>query len=174
MSNGLEIAPGGAIDVNNNIGGIVIPGGNTSGGGIIDIPPVNIKVEDEGVKAPHQIQGVTEDGVLKNIRVNSEGKLLVDLSGLTNSQEQEHTVAANTMTLNTEEQSIQIEEDITKISIANFSETANIIATVETKEFVIGPGIVVDLRLNIAAGSSITVRSTEENVLMQYILERKV
>ena len=124
------------------------------------------------------ITGIDENGNLRNVKVSEKGELLVKAGGNSGEQEQEKvitesnetTLYANILTLNTEEQTIGVNKKVTEISIANYSETANVLLSVDEENYVVAPNIAVDLPINKSVGI-IGLSSTEADTKVQYIIK---
>ncbi len=124
------------------------------------------------------ITGIDENGNLRNVKVSEEGELLVKVGGNSGEQEQEKvitesnetTLYANILTLNTEEQTIGVNKKVTEISIANYSETANVLLSVDEENYVVAPNLAIDLPINKSVGI-IGLSSTEADTKVQYIIK---
>lgn len=135
--------------------------------------------------------GIDSNGNLKNVRVTEEGKVMVDASGgsssvntiIGNSSENpvpisgnvginntETTLYAGVLTVGTEAQTIGVSKKVTQISIANYSESADVTVEVDSKSYIIGSNIATDLPIEKVVGT-IGLSSTEANTKVQYVVK---
>ena len=116
---------------------------------------------DEARKVEGQIQGITEDGWLRNIKTDDDGKLLTS-GGATELPEETTTICE----VVTEEKTYDFDKKISSISIANYSEKDNLILSVDTQNMIIGANIAIDLPINFNV-HSITLSSVGDEVKAQ-------
>lgn len=115
------------------------------------------------------LRGFNENGELKNVKVGENGELFVSQFDK-DLKEVETTLYAGVMNLNTEEQTIGVSKKVTSISIANYSETANVIIDIAGKSLKVGANIALDFPIN-AMVDEIGLSSTEENTKVQYVVK---
>ena len=126
------------------------------------------------------LKGFDNNGNVKNVRVSENGEIFVKMEGNSEggeaeeqkviTQSKETTLYANTMILTTTEQTIGVNKKVTEISIANYSETANVIVAVDEVNFVVAHGLAIDLPINKAV-AIIGISSTEADTNIQYIIK---
>lgn len=131
------------------------------------------------------LNGFSERGELKGVKVTENGELLIKINGenkatIDNTSENpvpvainniETTLYAGTMTLNTTEQTIGVNKNVTELSIANYSETANVIVSVdETTNFTIAPNLALDIPINKNV-AIIGLSATESDTKIQYVIK---
>lgn len=129
------------------------------------------------------LKGLTEKGELKNIRVSENGELLTKGVGgqssiIGNTEENpvpvkaisqvETTLQAGVVTVGTEATTISINKKVTGLSIANYSETADITVTVGEKQYTVGANLAIDLPIN-SQVTDITIVSSEADTKVQYV-----
>lgn len=104
------------------------------------------------------LTGITENGEMKNVRVNEEGKLLIK----GDSDKNEKTLFCNVLTATTEATTQAINgTKITSVGVANYSENANLSITIGEKTYIIGSNMAIELPINEQV-NSISYQSTEE------------
>lgn len=131
------------------------------------------------------LKGVTEKGELKNIRVSENGEILTkgvggQSSNIGNTEdnpvpvkvidEVETTLQAGVVTVGTEAANISINKKVTGLSIANYSETADITVTAGEKQYTVGSNLAVDLLIN-SQVTDIAVVSNEADTKVQYVIK---
>lgn len=131
------------------------------------------------------LKGLTEKGELKNIRVSENGELLTkgvggQSSTISNTEENpvpvkvidevETTLQAGVITVGTEATTISINKKVTGLSIANYSETADITVTVGEKQYTVGSNLALDLPIN-SQVTDIAIVSSEVDTKVQYIVK---
>ena len=138
--------------------------------------------KDDGVRNHNQIQGVDEEGNLKNIKANENGEMMTSTSiaGVNPTEDGKlpvdigeravTTLMCDIVTVGTEATSIEINKKVTRIELANYSDTAKVTANVGSKSMVIGPNLVVELLFNEEI-TTMELSSTEEGVEVQYLME---
>lgn len=115
------------------------------------------------------LKGFTKNGELKNVIVNDEGKLLVELSG-GSGENQETTLNASVQSVGTQGTTININKKITSIDIANYSETADVTLTVGELTAMIGSNIATTLTINKEI-QNISLLSTEDDTKVQIVVK---
>lgn len=137
------------------------------------------------------LSGVDSNGNLRNVKVTEDGKVMVDASGGSSSvstiignttenpvpisgnvgiNNTETTLYAGVMTVGTQAQTIGVSKKVTQISIANYSESADVTVEVDSKSYVIGSNIATDLPIEKVVGT-IGLSSTEANTKVQYVVK---
>ena len=126
------------------------------------------------------LQGFDENGNLRGARITEDGELLVKMSGGSGSdsgskqtvitESKETTLYAGIMTVATTEQTIGVAKKITEISIANYSETANVTVSVDEEDYVIAPNLALDLPINKTV-SIVGLSATEADTQVQYVIK---
>ncbi len=117
------------------------------------------------------LQGFDENGNLRDVKVSEDGEILVKMQGGSDTGDKEETTLyAGILTLNTTEQTIGINKKVTEISIANYSETANVTISVDEENFVIAPNLAVDLPINKVV-SIVGLAATEADTKVQYVIK---
>jgi hypothetical protein len=119
------------------------------------------------------LKGFDEQGNLRNVKVTEDGEILVKSAGSDSSKsgnEKETTLYAGVSTIGVNEITIGVNEKVSEISVANYSETANVSVSVDNKNFTIGSELALDLPINKMVGT-IGLSATEENTKVQYIIK---
>lgn len=126
---------------------------------------------DEGIRNSHQILGVGDDGFLKNLHMTNNGELKVVISeGGSGDSKVETTLKAEIINVGIATQTIDINKKVTSISIANYSETANINIEIDGIIYVVGANIATELPINKEI-SVINISATAANTKLQYIIK---
>lgn len=125
-----------------------------------------------GVKTANQVQFQDENGNPTVPVVGDKGGLLVEIAeGDVGIIKQTTTLHANVLVAGTDEITVGVNKRVNQISIANYSETAKVIVTVDDDTtFTVGPNIAVDLPINKDV-ATVGLSATEENVNVQYIIK---
>lgn len=123
------------------------------------------------------LQGFDKNGNLKGVKVSENGEVYVIMEGGSGGEEQkvitesnETTLYANVMTVGTEAQTIGVSKKVTEISIANYSETANVTVAVDETNYVIAPNVALDLPINKSVGI-VGLSATEADTKIQYVIK---
>lgn len=118
------------------------------------------------------LKGIDSNGEMRNVRTDENGILKVAIEEREEQTEEKvnTTLKAEIMTVGTTATSVSIAKKITKIMIANYSETANITLNIGTQNFVIGENIACDLNINKHV-ENISITSSEDNTKIQVIIE---
>lgn len=112
---------------------------------------------DEARKVEGQIQGITADGWLRNIKTDDDGRVLT--TGGAIEIPEETTLICEIVE---EEKTYEFDEKISSISVANYSETDDLIISVDTQNMIVGANIAIDLPINFNVHSiSLTSKGTE-------------
>lgn len=126
------------------------------------------------------LQGFDKNGNLKGVKVSENGEIYVIMEGGSGGEEQkvitesnETTLYANVMTVGTEAQTIGVSKKVTEISIANYSETANVTVAVDETNYVIAPNVALDLPINKSVGI-VGLSATEADTKVQYVIKGEV
>lgn len=125
----------------------------------------------DGVKTANQVQFQKADGTPTVPVVGDNGGVMVELTdGSLQTVNKPTTLYANVITANTEEQTIGVNSEVKEISIANYSETANVTVSAANKNYTIGPNIAVDLPINKVV-TNVGIAATEADTKVQYIIK---
>lgn len=126
------------------------------------------------------LTGIDKNGEMKNVLVSEDGEIFVKIGGSSDGgseQEQkviteskETTLYSNVITAGVEEQTIGVNKKVTEISIANYSETANVLISVDDSNFVVAPNLALDLPINKSVGI-VGLSATEADTQVQYVIK---
>ena len=126
------------------------------------------------------LKGFDKKNEMRNVLVTEEGKVVVSVDNSQSSpipvsgdvaiESLGTTLYSGVMTVGTEEQTIGVSKKVTEISIANYSETANVTVSVDESNFVVGPNIATDLPIGKNV-STVGLSATEANTKVQYIIK---
>lgn len=136
------------------------------------------------------LKGFTQNGELVNVLVTDEGKVMVDGGGgsssegttinnttenpvpvnVTNEVQGEKTLNASIQQLGTTGTTISIDDTVTTIGIANFSDTATISLQIGQKTYQIASNVSIDLSINDDV-DNIILTSTEANTKVQLVVK---
>lgn len=125
----------------------------------------------DGVKTANQVQFQKADGTPTVPVVGDNGGVMVELAdGSLPTVNKPTTLYANVITANTEEQTIGVNSEVKEISIANYSETANVTVSAANKNYTIGPNIAVDLPINKVV-TNVGIAATAADTKVQYVIK---
>lgn len=125
----------------------------------------------DGVKTANQVQFQKADGTPTVPVVGDNGGVMVELAdGSLPTSNKPTTLYANVITANTEEQTIGVNSEVKEISIANYSETANVTVSAANKNYTIGPNIAVDLPINKVV-TNVGISATAADTKVQYVIK---
>ena len=126
------------------------------------------------------LKGFDKNKEMRNILVTEDGKIVVSVDNAQNTpipvsgdvaiESSDTTLYSGIMTVGTTEQTIGVSKKVTEISIANYSETADVSVSVDNKTFVIGANIATDLPINKTVGT-VGLSATEANTKVQYVIK---
>ena len=131
------------------------------------------------------LKGFTQNGEMVNVLVTDEGKLVVEGAGgssggettINNTSENpvpvnitEKTLNASIQQVGTTGTTINIDDRVTTIGIANFSDTANVSLQIGQKTYQIASSVSVDLPINDDV-DDIVLTSTEANTKVQLVVK---
>ena len=119
------------------------------------------------------LKGFDEQGNLRNVKVTEDGEILVKSAGSDSSKsgnEKETTLYAGVSTIGVNEITIGVNEKVSEISVANYSETANVSVSIDEKNYDIAPGLALDLPINKSVGI-VGLSATEEDTKVQYVIK---
>ena len=137
------------------------------------------------------LKGIDENGNMRNIKVTEDGAVVVVQNGGSVSEttpveiQNENpipvngnvtvnndvtTLSAGVLTLSSTAQTILVNKKVTELSIANYSETADVTITIGQTSYVVGSNIAVDIPINKTI-TSIGLTSTEADTKVQYIVK---
>lgn len=122
------------------------------------------------------LKGITENGEMKNVRVNNDGALKVALESneegikTTSNQDREITLVASVLSVGTDAQSIVVNKKVTSIMVANYSETADITLNTGEKDLQIGANLALELPVNLQV-ENLTLTSTEADTKIQLVVK---
>lgn len=126
------------------------------------------------------LQGFDENGILKGVKVSENGEVYVKMEGGSGEEEQkvitesnETTLYAGILTVGTEAQTIGVSKKVTELSIANYSETANVTVAVDETNYLIAPNLALDLPINKIVGV-VGLSATEADTKVQYVIKGEV
>lgn len=122
------------------------------------------------------LKGITENGEMKNIRVNESGAMEVVVktgdAGIetTSSRDREITLIASVLSIGTDAQSITVNKKVTSIMVANYSETADITLNAGGTDLQIGANLALELPVNLQV-ENLSIASTEANTKIQLVVK---
>lgn len=125
-----------------------------------------------GVKTANQVQFQDENGNPTVPVVGDKGGLLVEIAeGDVGIIKQTTTLHANVVVVGTDEITVGVNKRVNQISIANYSETAKVMVSIDDDTaFTVGPNIAVDLPINKDV-ATVGLSATEADVNVQYIIK---
>lgn len=132
-----------------------------------------VESENSGGSVSTIIENTSESPVpveIKNLEIEIDSTDPVNVSGSVSINDVETTLQAGVVTVGTTEQTIGVNAKVTEISIANYSETANIAISIDQTSYVIAPNLAMDLPINKTVGT-IGLSSTEADTKVQYVIK---
>ena len=126
--------------------------------------------------------GITENGEIKNVRVNSEGKLEVGIEGvlpvdiqgetinINQTSDKEVTLNSSIQTLSSTATTISIGKKVTMIMIANYSESSDVTMTIGSNTYQVGANLALELPMNINI-TNLVLTATESNTKIQLVVK---
>ena len=125
----------------------------------------------DGIKTANQVQFQKADGTPTVPVVGDNGGIVVELAdGELPVVSKPTTLYAGVITANTEEQTIGVNSEVKEISIANYSETANVTVSAASKNYTIGPNLAVDLPINKTV-TNVGIAATAADTKVQYVIK---
>ena len=137
------------------------------------------------------LKAINENGEMKNLITNEDGVLRVEVinegeSGggnnntvVTNSDqnpvpiknvEKECTIKSNILTVGTAASTVDINQKVTSIMAANYSDEADITINTGSQDLKVGANLAVELPIN-ADIASLSITSTADNTKMQLVVK---
>lgn len=123
------------------------------------------------------LQGITRNGEMKNVVVNDDGTLPVNLqdSGengikVEQTSDKEVTLKSDILTLGTTSTSITIGKKVTSIMIANYSDEADVSIVANNQTYKAGANLAIEFPIN-ANIDSFTLVSTVADTKVQLIVK---
>lgn len=118
--------------------------------------------------------GITENGEIKNVKVNEEGEMKVAMDGeviqTSSIQDREVVLNSSVLTIGTEESIISVGKKVTSIMIANYSETADITVNTGFSNLQVGANLALELPVNLEV-QNLTITSTEDDAKIQLVVK---
>ena len=127
---------------------------------------------DEGIRYVNQMRGTTDDGEVRNVRTDNNGNLKVVMEGGGNTEKPETVLASAVATIGTTASSISVNGNVTTISVANYSEEADVTLTIGQKSIVVGANIATDIPVNEEV-TSISIVATAADTKVYYVIKGK-
>lgn len=117
------------------------------------------------------LKGIDEKGNLQNVHVSEDGAVKVFLKDDENEDIKEHTILSEILTIDsTTATTKSINNAVTSIMVANYSENANVTMEVGNSNFQIGPNLAVELPINEEV-TNISLSSTEDDNKIQLVVK---
>lgn len=125
---------------------------------------------NEGRNMPGQIQGITNNGEIRNIRTDENGNIMTSQSAGGDSGASTSDITTIICEIVDEEKTIQVNKYVTEISVANYSEENNITLSIDEEENIIGANIAFDMPVNKNV-SNISVEGTSDDIKLQLVVK---
>lgn len=122
------------------------------------------------------LKGITENGEMKNLKLNNNGAVKVEIEegengiNTTSSKDREIALNASVLTIGTEGTEIEINKKVTSIMIANYSETADISVNTGSSNLQIGANLALELPVNLEV-KNLIITSTEADTKIQLVVK---
>ena len=113
------------------------------------------------------LKGIDENGNLQNVFVSEDGAVKVKLEEESSTNKKEQTILSDVLTIGTTSTAIEINQKISNIMVANYSETADVTIN---NEYKVGPNLAVELPINDTL-NSLNLISTEHNTKIQLVVK---
>ena len=129
---------------------------------------------DDGVRNHNQIQGVDEKGNLKNIKVNESGAIQTSPMGTQEviiKEKNVKTLMCNIVSVGAEGASVEVNANVTRIELANYSNTDKVNVVVGEKTFEVGANLTLELLINDNVTTIDFSTESEEAINVQYLVE---
>lgn len=125
---------------------------------------------NEGRSMPGQIQGITKEGEIRNIRTDDNGNMMMIQSAGGDSGASVSDITTLMCEIVDESKTIRVGKYITEISVANYSEENNITLTIDSEENIIGANLAFDIPVNKNV-TNITIEGTEDDIKLQLVVK---
>lgn len=122
------------------------------------------------------LRSFDKNGNVRNVFLNEDGSIPVSLGqggngvSIQQTSDREVVISASVLVVSTQIQSMDIGKKVTQISIANYSDNADISMVVDGKTYQIGSCLAVDFPINKNV-DRITLASTEDSTKVQLIIK---
>lgn len=117
------------------------------------------------------ITGIDKKGEMKNIVLNEDGSIPVNMEGeIKQTSDKEITLNASIQTLSTEATTISVDKKVTMIMIANYSDTSDVTIVVDSKTYQVGAGLALELPMNVVIDNLI-LTATEADTKIQLVIK---
>jgi len=117
------------------------------------------------------LRGFDKNGNMRNVIVKDDGSIPVSFaenSGELNSKET--VLNASILTVSTEAQTVEVNKKVTAISIANYSESADVTMSIGEKQYIVGANLAIDYPINLTV-NTVSLVSTEDNTKVQLVIK---
>lgn len=122
------------------------------------------------------LKGITENGEMKNLKLNDNGAVKVSIEegengiNTTSNKDREITLNASILNIGTEATSIVVNKKVTSIMVANYSETADITLNAGGTDLQVGANLALELPVNLQV-ENLSITSTEANTKIQLVVK---
>lgn len=122
------------------------------------------------------LQGITDNGEMKNVKTNDEGvlKVVMESGGeaveTVSNKDREITLNSSVLNIGTEAHIIELNKRVTSIMVANYSETADITLNAGGTDLQVGANLALELPVNLQV-ENLSITSTEENTKIQLVVK---
>lgn len=119
------------------------------------------------------LQGITDNGEMKNIKTNDEGILKVIMgegSSVETTSDKEVTLNASILTVGTVATSIAINKKVTSIMVANYSDIADITVNAGGKDLQVGANLALELPVNLQV-ENLSITSSADDTKIQLVVK---
>lgn len=119
------------------------------------------------------LQGITDNGEMKNIKTNDEGILKVIMgegSSVETTSDKEVTLNASILTVGTASTSIAINKKVTSIMVANYSDIADITVNAGGKDLQVGANLALELPVNLQV-ENLSITSSADDTKIQLVVK---
>lgn len=138
------------------------------------------------------LKAINENGELKNLVTNDEGILKVEVVGQGESgednnttiintednpvpvkevgEEKEYTVKSDIMTVGTTATTVEVNQDVTSIMVANYSDEADVTINTGVADLKVGANLAIELPIN-ANVTNLSITSTVDDTKIQLVVK---
>lgn len=117
------------------------------------------------------LKGIDSNGDLQNVYVDEDGAIKVKIEGaIEQTSDKEITLLSERLTVGTTATAKTVNEKITSIMVANYSETSDVTISIGESTLEIGKNLALELPINMEI-SNFNITATEDNTEIQLVVK---